>query len=50
VAFIQFLNPGKLFLKPHGYRKKLHAELLEQLKARAPEIDVVSQKHFQMTI
>jgi hypothetical protein len=50
VAFIQFLNPRRLFLRPHGSRKKLHAELLEQLKARAPEIDVVSQKHFQMTI
>jgi hypothetical protein len=50
VAFIQFLNPRKLFLKPHGAGKKLHAELLEQLKARAPEIDVIRQKHFQMTV
>lgn len=50
VAFIQFLKPRKLFLKPQGVRKKLHAELLEQLKARAPEIDVVRQKHFQMTL
>jgi hypothetical protein len=50
VAFIQFLNPRKLFLKPQGLRKKLHAELLEQLKARAPEVDVVSQKRFQMAI
>jgi hypothetical protein len=50
LAFIQFLNPRKLFLKPHGLGKKLHAELLEQLKARAPQIDVVSQKHFQLAI
>ncbi|MFP2899837.1 hypothetical protein [Corallococcus sp. 4LFB] len=48
--FIRFLSPRRLFLKPQSVRKKLHAELLEQLKSRAPEIEVVSQKRFQLPL
>lgn len=49
-AFIQFLRPRKLFLKPHGFKKKLLAGLLEKLKALAPEIEVISQKQFQIHV
>ncbi|GMT99142.1 hypothetical protein KH5H1_32610 [Corallococcus caeni] len=50
VDFIRFLSPRRLFLKPQSVRKKLHTELLEQLKSRAPEIEVVSQKKFQLSL
>ncbi|HEX8705810.1 MAG TPA: hypothetical protein VF815_43650 [Myxococcaceae bacterium] len=49
-AFVRFLKPGKLLLKTHGFRKKLLAELLEELKARAPETQVIRQKHLQLEL
>lgn len=49
VNFIRFLRPAKLFLKPRIAGKKLHAELLEQLKDRAPWLEVIRQKKLQLT-
>ncbi|NOJ96323.1 hypothetical protein HMI51_25720 [Corallococcus coralloides] len=49
VKFIRFLRPARLFLKPRSVGKKLHMELLEQLKSQAPEIEVIRQKALQLT-
>jgi len=49
-AFIQFLNPQKLFLRDLGFKKKLLTALLGKLEVRAPRTEVIRQKHFHMTL
>jgi hypothetical protein len=50
VSFIQFLKPGKLFLKSYGFNKKWLAALRERLEALTPEIELIRQSRFRMTL